>query len=65
MDTDPGSCLVYVADGETDGTATNKLYTIALTTGAFTEVGPTGIPIGLSGLVFPSVDTQKRPLMDT
>jgi len=48
MDFDPSSGLMYVADGSTDGTDT--LYTVDLSTGVLSPVGPTGLKGGLSGL---------------
>ena len=48
MDFDPSSGIMYVADGSSDGTDT--LYTVDLSTGVLSPVGPTGLTDGLSGL---------------
>jgi len=48
MDFDPSSGIMYVADGSSGGTDT--LYTVDLSTGVLSPVGPTGLTDGLSGL---------------
>ena len=56
---DPTTGTGYVADGGNGGT--NSLYTIDISTGVLTLVGPTGIPSGLAGLTFSPLATTVIP----
>ena len=48
MDFDPGSGVIYVADGGTGGQ--DALFTLDVATGVLTTIGPLGLESGLSGL---------------
>jgi len=58
---DPATGIAYVADGGQSGTG--LFYSLDVTSGILTAIGPTGIQAGLGGLAFVGISEPSSPIL--